>query len=1088
LAAAILFLAWLGCAGTARAIAYTYDPRADPPHNDLQALCDLCSDDESPCTGIELLGDWNGDLTITNRRNTDWTLEADGFRVARYLNILDSAVPAGSEGKLNIHGGWIGPDPASGEVQAGASATVGAANVEFDGVRFRGQDVLIPDGPNCQRTGFGGLVQLQGHATSSTGDARHALFAGIVHGSADFIDCTFDFRFTATGPCQIGEGFLPHAIQATNAKVRIHNPSLPEGSTKNFQNGFIEAESSLVHLASASLADLRIVPGGTVPHPAPVLVSSGALKNGGNDPPGTPQIVISASHFTGCSGGHAGAVSIAGASAGDEVAGVLVKGPGSFSECRGSDSGALAVYDSPLHLLDCEFLGNSDRPLRITNPNSHPLSLENLVFDGTGAASHHVGPSVSTPGNATCQVRNLLSRGYRRGMELELAAGGSGPGLLLDGLTLMDCDTALAVDSCAAPLFLFNSNLVAPMGITIPEGQGRHLTLGHVNADGCSTVVSGSNPGAKMDRLTRHASSFVGSGNAAAASQLRWDSPLLDIGTGTGGGNEVLLDYDFDYTRRDIGYKRRFPVTPLYGSTRIGETGWYTVADKCRAEVTWFGALPHGSVFRVDQGAELRLTGSAAGECHFGDANGERTMIVPRNFDNSLSADAVVFHNEEGGVLAFHGTMFNGLPGILEFDDCTVALDNNSGVQTLKLDPGPGPQLHNTEIMFTDCAGSVSNYDFRRQAMSDLQLGQLSTVRSSVSVHNCKFSKVGINQDFALVMEGMLAGFATTIRDCVFDGSSTDKVPLRLIDTQPDLRGNRFYKVGAMALSASLSPFSMDHNAGNRFLSENVTNPPFLDRLILLHDSPAYLECGGNRFVYNQMLTHPDFDFIQYMGRRPLPRQGQTDVTNYDRNFWGEDCGFRISTKGRIPEWADPGTELDSCDTEVSGCPDPDPARLLFAGEAQEMRCNPAAAADIYRNLIRETPDSRDAFVAAQRLKAIAFDGDAQIGPVYLQALADAVSHSASILPAYLAGATECLRAWQGDPQTAESNLRARLAAAADESESAVFAKNLLELGTYHLSNGRIGDTDALPSRARRQARKALLTFDPDRHEESPGN
>jgi hypothetical protein len=1140
-----LLLGLLGLSSAANATWYTYDPQAAYPDNNLQALCDLCSTHGDTHTGIQLEGDWNQSLVITNARSQSWVLEGNGHRIAEQLWILDSTPPAGQdEARLTIRLGWIGLDRGETEVQDGSTVTVGAANVELRGVTFLGQDRLESINGQCQRVGSGSLMDLQGHATSSSaGDPNSALFAGSLFGSVDVIDCIFDFRFEAVSPCLPGSGYLPEAVRASNAKLRVYNPGIPSAGCRNFSNGFLLAQESLVHLAAVELEGLQIVSGATTNHPAALLTASGTLLEGGTDVGTPPQILLLNSILENCGGGEAGVLWSDGITGGGDYGGVQIAGTTRISDCFGTRTGAIHIESCKLSgisgvefsgntslvqdpgtgsgalslielsgtaqapIEDCHFFNNSTPTTQnggaitlvdcafalrrtevihcpgpailVTQIAPRVFSVEDVLIDANFVDPNPHGLVLSAPSIPGCVIRNLLMDNYTYGAKIGWSSQVPLAELLLDGITIWAGFSAIGITDCAEPIRITNTNLDAGIyGIVFEEGaeEDDQLHLSHVNLDDCVVLAPDPwFPEYTQESVTTYSSGFVGTGSVVEKYQLRWNSPLLDIGTGTGNGNQELLDYDFDYTPRDIGYKRRFPVIALGETNYDPPVGWYTVPAESSADVAFAGAVPHGSVYRVGTGAELHMIGGSE-PFHVGDPEGERTVLVSRDPGNLQHADVLRFSVEDDGPLEFHGTKLNGMPRHIEFHKCTIGLDGQSGLETVEFDQGPGTPIEVT-LYFERAAGQVSDFDFRRETGSDLRLRLFSTLRSSVSVDNCQFSATHPDEDYTLVMEGKKAGVATLISDCTFDGSSDTGVPIRLLDSQPRLENNLVHGVRHLALSSYLGAFTMDHTARNRFLSEYENQPPALYRLLFLHDSPVYLECGENAFVYRQADVEPVFDYIFYKGKEPFQGIGQPDWKQYRLNFWGTDCSTPLATTGRIPSWAVAGDELPMCPAGnplvcgsiISG--------MLSQGQAQEEHGNAQAAAGTYESLMSAYPESPEALSAAQRLKAIAFSGQVERDPEDLQALAGAVDHSEGILPAYLMGAAECLRAWQGDRPGAETNLLALMATAQDESESAVAAKNLLEIATYPASGGLSRHAPA-DTRVLRDARRVLLAFD----------
>jgi len=1144
--------AYLALGMSAQAYEIVYNPAGGPGiYTSLQAACDFAAQ-TSAVTSVRLEADWNSPLSITSQRTTTWTLDAsDGDPcIASRLTIMDSIIPPNNdEGKLQVLGGWIGLPRESASVQMQAPVTVGAANVAFVGVRFAGRDILQAGGnPPCQRIGAGGLVELDGHAVSDAdNDLGQGEFGGgAIYGSTDFSDCVFDFFFTAQGSCDAQAGAIPSAIQAEDAKVRVRNPQIPAGGSTRFQNGFLHAETSLVHVMDADLAGLVIVPGGTAAHPAPFLTASGTLLDGGDDVQTPRQIALTQVNITGASGGEAGAVCITDVEDSDEYSGVSLFGPSTFTACSGERAGAvllsscavkgvsycdflantcsattsdgagalwledqdgsttvlvhtctfvdncvstaagdaaLRVDDTPLNLHHAEFTDNTGYGVHLTAQTPLFLTVQDLVLDAGQVWPRPAGLRLAMPGKTGARVDNLLVSGYTTGLELDLATGETGARLLVDGLTTDVSFTGIDVLGLDSGLDLKNVNLKAALGVNT-AGPNSLLNLSHVNCDDCATFVGGPYQQYASDHLTQYASQFVGTGDVVEAHQLKWSSPLLDIGVGTGTGSQELLDYDFDVTARDIGHKRRFTPETLSGSHTNKPVGWYQVASNTSAQLTYTSALPHGTVVRAAQGAELEITAAGGGTFSFGSAQGERTALVPRNAfpeQQYLRAARLTLSGVQGETLDFHGVLLNGIAEDWQFDNVTATLDFDAGPSCISFEHvNEDIQVQVTTMGFTDCAGEVRDFDFTRGTSSEWPLVRLSTLRSSVSITDCDFDVPDATAGYALAMEGRKAGVATTISECTFSGDATSGYPIKLIDAQPRLEENTVSDIRTYGLHSYLGAPTLDHTARNRFLSQ--VGQTDLARLVHLHDSPAWFQCGENSFVYDQVEDEPTFDFVFFKGKQPVPAQGGNDITNYHLNFWGETCNSSVSTVGRVPSWANTGTEL-------SGCPGGPPLsctniiqgmQLLAQGGELEAAGNLPGAATLYTELITADPDGPAAHSAAQRLKAIAFDGSLDLVPADFTALAQVVEDSEGLVPAYLMGAAECLRAWQGDAATAAANLEAQQAAATDDSEELLAQKNRLEIDTYPPSGGLSRRSDAPRSREARQARERILAFDPE--------
>lgn len=152
--------------------------------------------------------------------------------------------------------------------------------------------------------------------------------------------------------------------------------------------------------------------------------------------------------------------------------------------------------------------------------------------------------------------------------------------------------------------------------------------------------------------------------------------------------------------------------------------------------------------------------------------------------------------------------------------------------------------------------------------------------------------------------------------------------------------------------------------------------------------------------------------------------------------------------------------------------------QMLASGGESEAAGDLANAIVAYEELIIAYPESGEAQSAAQRLKSIAFEGSLDLQPSDFTVLSEAIAGSSSLLPAYLNGAAECLRAWQGDAASAAANLAAAQQNAVDESEAVLALKNRLEIATYPTSGDLARAAGRAPDEARQQARQALLAFD----------
>ncbi len=558
------------------------------------------------------------------------------------------------------------------------------------------------------------------------------------------------------------------------------------------------------------------------------------------------------------------------------------------------------------------------------------------------------------------------------------------------------------------------------------------------------------------------------------------NSHLVDNGTNSveQNGSQINVESDFDKTLPDIGFTAKFDIVDLNANQSNLVAGWYQVADDASIHVSYSSGIPAGTVFRLGQNANLDIDiAGSGGIAEIGGENSVRTAFSGieevGEYSSSISIDA------NDNALEFHGTVINGLPDLLTIKDANTILDGNHCLSELRIVPDLQRVNPKAVLEFVDCVGEVRNFSFEyQQNTNNFAVPELSMLRSSMNVFNCQFPEVtDPDVNCSLHIDGHAVGYDITISQCTFDGGSTSKPSLILVDTDPRLEENQFVDCQTTALNASLSPFTMDHYAENDFHAADGAD---LSRLVFLFNSPAYLECGGNSFTYPEFDNDDVFDFIFYKGNRPAPVQGGVDVTDYSRNFWGADCSTSRSAIGNIPSWADPVVQLTSC-TVGYLCPTEieQPFALLSTGLEAESSGNLAIAEETYSALIETFPESREASSAALRLKAMGLDAASDVTPDELQALAAASGAVNAGLSDYLTCASECVRAWQGDRPSAVEALTEFRDQAANEDDAVVAQKSLLEVQTYPAVGG-LASLNAGTACLARDARAALRGFNPE--------
>jgi hypothetical protein len=251
----------------------------------------------------------------------------------------------------------------------------------------------------------------------------------------------------------------------------------------------------------------------------------------------------------------------------------------------------------------------------------------------------------------------------------------------------------------------------------------------------------------------------------------------------------------------------------------------------------------------------------------------------------------------------------------------------------------------------------------------------------------------------------------------------------------------------------------MDHGARNNIKSEYF--PPFtaFDKFMYLFNSPVHLTCGENNFVYSGTQYAPNFRFIYYRGPEPPITLG-SDLKDYNRNYWGRTCST-------------PSLPYQECPQHL-------PIEMLLNVTLQaEMLGNVEAAKNGYSQLLQDYSGTRESYVAALRLKGLGFLDESGTMIEELRSLADVAKTEDSHLAAYLIGAAECVRAWQGDVESASANLVTMRDEAATEDEAIVAQKDLLEIETYPVDGGLSSVGGEVLTRML-QARQSLQAFDPE--------
>jgi len=556
--------------------------------------------------------------------------------------------------------------------------------------------------------------------------------------------------------------------------------------------------------------------------------------------------------------------------------------------------------------------------------------------------------------------------------------------------------------------------------------------------------------------------------------QLKNGSPCLDTGTNYIDENDNTVNSDQDLTPVDIGYMPQYEATTISGVQYNLPVGLYKVANSANAEIHFSDVLPSGTIFVMEAGSNLSIVGSSnTGSFLFGEPNDVRTTI---STTSNAPAQSLIISGAANEVMDFEGVYCYQVPDNLIFKNSNIILDQNYSNTKLKIEGAESNTDFN--ISFEDCVGELREYNFD-QTNGNLQVDYVSMLRSSVDVYNCHFGEPG-TAGYALMVNGHFPLYDMKISECNFQGGSTSAPSIKLQDTDPRLEYNTFLNCLYYPIWSYLGVFGMDHGARNSLISTEQTNN--LNYMMYLFNSPVYLECGENNFVYDNW-SRPNFKFIYYRGSEPAITQG-SEFKNYNRNYWGSTCATPVtSLVGKIPAWVNPGMTLPECTDpgdEYLGCPQIIEIEELFStGLQNELQGDALSAISVYHDLIQTYPGSRASYAAALRVKGLGFLDDSGETVSEMQSLAEAAKNVDSHLGTYLFCSAECVRAWQGDTELARENLERMRDDAMTEDEAILAQKDLLEIDTYPVSNGIATLHSGMVSRML-QARQCLQSFDPE--------
>ena len=542
--------------------------------------------------------------------------------------------------------------------------------------------------------------------------------------------------------------------------------------------------------------------------------------------------------------------------------------------------------------------------------------------------------------------------------------------------------------------------------------------------------------------------------------ELRWDSPILDI------GDPDSLDYDL--TVSDIGWHKPLEIEVLSGGTysasQLPRKVYEIDASTCVITCGSANQLVPGTVIRVGEDNSLKITAPHGTDITFGDLDGPRSALVGvQNGDNYGACTRIEFGDYINSLTTplseaqLTGVLFNYAPSDgVAFNHCEVDLED----PVVTFYEGTGTGL--LELQF--CLGDVASFDF-----AESQFARMYLYRSSVDVTDCSFPVVPSAAQWALsVYRNHPDRSYLSLEGLYFPGARPglpEKKVVRIAKASVSITD---CSLGAHLLQDSPMIFEeaayldMAMNARNTLNDQNNNIP----ELIEMNFGEVDLYCGYNVFIR----TDPDHDFPIITSNTEVWSHQDTD---WGLNYWGESCSQVISLAelvgdSLVPYWQDDPwsdwsspQQLLSCSQPYIGCDWTYPTTKELISEARgALELGDAGEAlDVASMLVLQFPNSAEAYEATNIVGSIGTN--TETGAELYGEVVSALSNASVISEGYDHGlsivqATEALlvEARHGDRASVVAQLEQEIQSSEDSFVVSTSEQALLEIETWPTQGG----------------------------------
>ncbi len=719
-----------------------------------------------------------------------------------------------------------------------------------------------------------------------------------------------------------------------------------------------------------------------------------------------------------------------------------------------SQGDGLVLHASSPMVKRCEFLshGNWAVTIRVDDPEYYAVAkVEDCVF-----RSNQYGLLHHAQYHSGSHIRNCLFIGSGLSNVGAIALS-SPPGAVtacrLDGLTVTNhsgfpgTSSPILIDgalSGTGDCRIENSILRNPAAyeLSFADATGSLGFLGYLNIDGGAGAIDG-DPGTVPVALVDMDPGFVdpqGVDSEREDFALRFDSPMLDTGNpDCEVAGENFSGYDFDWTRRDIGWHRAWKAKSVVVGLGESETleGWfYSLPEDIFLYAPNLVIKP-GSVIRMGSGGDEVIWFCSGGATIGTDDDQRVTLTVePANQphpattypDDDVRVTGMNFECqfEEISVQALDLTWLGEAGLWVSQADCSI---NYMNIWT---------NSHGN-LAFQECSGIMENsmiqgdwgtegvvFDFCEMGMKDCNL------HSPLAETQLWFTNTVQDPDDADKIMGNRLSASThpsvgPNSRCVFSAGSVLLLSL-----------NRFENHGAFGLQVLSSALRMREGAFNTFHSSG--NGDYAPVEIDAERSTLWLFCGYNCFI------HPNIGAGAFI----TSHEGFTYV-DWGHNFWGSsesDTYQEPYVQARVPS----GVDLQPMHPE---CPDPayypgtcetDDDEAFYDAYEEEVFGDKDTAIAMYKTFLETYPKSPYVPEVNARLKKLGTKGR---NPGAGYALLEAAASNAEETP-LTAFRQECagrvVQALTLDRPSAEARLEEMIEEAPGAPEAAAAEVALLEI------------------------------------------